>query len=238
MMVYRKAQVNGLVLGTLGLFLSVLYLSGCGQTHQIDKVQTSGFLGDYSQLREGNKGEAQLLYINPAADIAAYDKILMDPVKVYSSKNGKLSKLPKEDVQHIVNYLDAAMREQLGNHYDLVDKAGKGVMCVRLAITEADGSNVVLDTASSVLPIGAAIGGVQRIATGSYGDVGKAGIEAELLDSQTGKRLAAAVDRRAGEKYTGKFDKFNKWRAVQGACDYWAVRLSHRLAELRTKTGR
>ena len=237
-MIAKNHKFNCLIFGVSASLTIVLFLAGCGRTHQIGKVQTSGFLGDYSALQEGNKGEAQLLYINPTADFGAYDKILMDPVKVYSSENGKLSKLPKEEVKHVVNYLDAAVREQLQNQYDLVNIARPGVMRLRLAITEAEGSDVLLDTASSVIPVGAAISGVQRITTGTYGGVGQAGIEAELLDSLTGRRLAAAVDRRAGEKYTGQFDKFNKWRAVQGACDYWAVRLNHRLAELRSNSRR
>ncbi|MCF7958461.1 MAG: DUF3313 domain-containing protein, partial [Phycisphaerae bacterium] len=82
------------------------------------------------------------------------------------------------------------------------------------------------------------ISGIHRVAFDSYSFTGKAGIEAELLDSQTGVRLAAAVDRQAGERITGKFDKFNKWRAFQGACDYWAVRLGHRLAGLKFKSAR
>ena len=54
---------------------------GCAQTYQARKVETSGFLEDsYSLLQEGKKGEAQLIYINPDADFAAYDKIMLDPV--------------------------------------------------------------------------------------------------------------------------------------------------------------
>lgn len=232
-MITKKLKYGNLILGMSFILTVMLFLGGCGQTYQVDKVHTSGFLGDYSQLHKGDKGEAQLLYINPAAQFGAYDKILMDPVKIYADNKGKLGKLPKKDVQNILSYLDAAIREQLKNQYDFVDKPGQGVMRLRVAITEAEGSMVVLDTVSSVTPIGIAISGISRVAFGTYGPVGKAGIEAELLDSQTGKRLAAAVGRRAGEKYTGKFDKFNKWRAFQGACDHWSVRLSHRLAELR-----
>lgn len=237
-MITKKFKYSQLIFGMFILLTVILFLGGCGKTYQVAKVRTSGFLGDYSQLHKGAKGEAQLLYINPAAKFGAYDKILMDPVKIYADKNGKLSKLPKKDVQNILSYLDAAVREQLKNQYDFVDRSGRGVMRLRLAITEAEGSMVVLDTVSSILPIGMAISGISRVAFGTYGPVGKAGIEAELLDSQTGERLAAAVGRRAGEKYTGKFDKFNKWRAIQGACDYWAVRLSHRLAELKANDGR
>jgi hypothetical protein len=162
----------------------------------------------------------------------------MEPIKVYAEQGGKLSKIPEEDVLYIINYLDSSIREQLKGDYYFVGRPGQGVMRLRLAITEAEGSRVVLDTVSTVMPIGLAINGIKRIATGTYAFTGKMGIEAELLDSQTNTRLAAAVDRRAGEKVSGKFDKFNKWRAVQGACDYWTVRLRHRLTELREAAGK
>jgi hypothetical protein len=42
----------------------MLFQCGCGKTHQISDIKTSGFLGDYSQLEKGGKGEAQLLYIS------------------------------------------------------------------------------------------------------------------------------------------------------------------------------
>jgi hypothetical protein len=58
-------------------------------------------------------------------------------------------------------------------------------------------------------------------------------MEFEALDSQKSERLAAAVDRRVGNKYTGEFNKFSKWRATQAAFDYWAERLKVRLAELQ-----
>jgi hypothetical protein len=63
-------------------------------------------------------------------------------------------------------------------------------------------------------------------------NVGSATGEIELLDSSTGKRLAAAVDGRGGTKYTGKFDKFGKLNDTKDACDYWAQRIETRLEEL------
>ena len=108
-------------------------------------------------------------------------------------------------------------------------------MRLRIALTEAESSYVVLDTVSTVLPIGLALAGLQTAATGSCSFVGSAGVEAELQDSQTGKRLMAAVDRRVGGKMTGQGDKFDEWRTVKNAVDYWADRLQTRLAEERAK---
>jgi hypothetical protein len=51
----------------------------------------------------------------------------------------------------------------------------------------------------------------------------------------TGTRLAAAVDELAGQKYTGKFDKFKKYHAVEDAFDYWAEKLRKRRIEVRSR---
>ena len=90
----------------------------------------------------------------------------------------------------------------------------------------------MLDTLSSLIPVGMAINVIAKVATGNSTAVGSATGEIELLDSITGKRLIAAVDGRSGTKYTGKFDKFSKWKDTKDACDYWAKRIAQRLDEL------
>lgn len=216
------------------LCVCMLCLIGCSSTYRARSTKPSGFLGDYSMLRKGGSGEALLVYIDTEADFKAYGKVLMEPIKVYTAKDGKLAKLPKEDVKKILDYLDATIREQLKQDYTLTDQPGPDVMRLRVAVTEAEASPVVMDTISSIIPIGLAVSTIKRVAFGSHLAVGEAGVEAELQDSVSGKRLLAAVDRQVGRKYTGKFDKFNKWHAVQSAFDHWAIQLKERLAELRT----
>ena len=218
--------------GTAVLVVFLFIITGCSSTFQTRKVETSGFLSNYSQLEGGRKDEAQLIYINPQADFNSYTRILMDPVKFYSDKN---SKLEGEDKKRIVDYLHATILEQLKYDYTFVNKPSEGTMRLRVAITEARGSKVVMDTISSIIPIGMAIGLVKKVAVGTNLSVGKASVELEILDSQTGERLVAAVDERAGRKYTGKFDKFQKYHTVEDAFDFWAEKLKKRLAEFRTQ---
>jgi len=108
-------------------------------------------------------------------------------------------------------------------------------MQMRIALTQVDRSNVPLDTVSTVVPIGLAISSLKAAITGKHSFVGADGIEAELLDSQTGKRLAAAVDHRVGNKVTGEFNKFDEWHTVKDSIDYWTQNLQDFLAEQRAK---
>lgn len=208
------------------------FLTGCATTTQTTGVIPSGFLQDYSQLRPGQKGEAQLRYIDPNADFAEYDKILMDPVAVYAAEeDSNLSRLPKDQLQNIVDYFDAVVREQLKGDYTFVNKVEPGTMRLRIAITEAKGAIVPLTVTSTILPIGRAVSAVSKLTTGVSAGAAMAGIEMELLDAQTGRRLMACVDERAGGRRTA----LKKWEGVQKAYDYWAKTLKVRLAELRDK---
>ena len=227
------------VFGALGMVLAVALLSGCASTtYQARKAEPSGFLGDYSQLRPGQTNEALLVYVNRQANFKAYSKILLDPVRVYAASGSALGKLADEDLQRLVNYLDATLREHLKADYAFVNAPGPDVMRLRVAITEAKGAKVALDTFSTLMPIGLAVSEVKNLSTGSHSAVGAAGVECEALDSASGERLFAAVDKRVGQKMTGKFDKFEKWRTPNDAFDYWAERLQTRLAEERNKGGR
>jgi hypothetical protein len=58
--------------------------------------------------------------------------------------------------------------------------------------------------------------------------VGEAVIEAEFSDGQTGQRVCAAMDARAGTKaIRTKFD--SRWEDVKLAFDWWAQRIDKRL---------
>ena len=54
----------------------LLLAAGCGApTERIETTAAySGFLSDYSMLRAGGEGEGELVYWNPNANFAAFDK--------------------------------------------------------------------------------------------------------------------------------------------------------------------
>jgi hypothetical protein len=204
--------------------------TGCASTSQGRTADMSGFLGDYSVLTEGAEGQAQLVYVNPTAKFADYTEILMDPIVVCAaSDNSPLSKVPEDEMKTLLDYLDATVRGQLQEDYAFVPVAGPRTMRLRIALTEAKGANVVLSAASSVTPVGLAVNGLKKAVTGASTGVGATSAEMELVDAQTGERLAAAVDERIGSKV----NSFSEWQAAKDAFDYWAGRLKVRLAELR-----
>ncbi|GJQ59610.1 MAG: DUF3313 domain-containing protein [Candidatus Scalindua sp. AMX11] len=218
-----------------GVILMLLIVSfvGCSQTHQARKAgEASGFLGDYSLLQEGEKGEAQLRYVNPDADFAAYDKVIVDPSAVWCSKD---SKIPQDELNNLASHLHYKIVARLKGDYEVVQTPGPGVMRISAALTEAKKSKVGLDIITTIIPQAHLMSGLKRLATGTGAFVGGASVECKITDSNSGEMLAAAMDRQVGGKALKGSTK--AWNDVEQAFEHWADQLIQRLREARAKKG-
>jgi hypothetical protein len=221
--------ISFVLLVVCGAFL----ISGCATTQQTRGVETSGFIGDYSQLQKGGGERALLYYVNPSVNFSDYNKVMLDPVTIWRVKDSNLEDVPKEELENLAHYLYSAVREQLQVDYSVIGRPGNDTMRIRLALTEVDGAKVPLDIATTYLPPARLISEGKRLATGTHAFVGEVTVEMEILDSLTNDRLAAAVDKRAGGKhYKGSTDT---WADMKQAADFWAERIKARLAEFRSQ---
>lgn len=223
---------SNLRISTVGaaLLAAALLLPACASTEQTRDFRYSGFLRNYEQLQPGaGADDPILIYVNPDADWASYDKVLIDRVTIWRTMGSNLPTVPETELQHLADHLYWAVRKQLEQDYKIVDFPGKGVMRLRVALTEARSANTAMAAVSrvSVVPL---VTGVTKLTTGTYAFVGEAGIEGEILDSLTHERLSAAVDSRAGGRRGGA----SEWSDVENAFNFWAERLRKRLAERRS----
>jgi hypothetical protein len=205
-----------------------LLASACSgqKTVQAPDVKPSGFLGDYSRLHPGAPGQARLVYRAPDANLAGYDKMLLERVVLWGPASGG-GDLPRDQLQRLADLLYGSLLARVQTYYMMVDRPGPGVLRVRAALTEARESAVALDILSSVGPITGAISGMSKMATGTSAFVGAASVEVEVSDAETGEVLLAAVDRRVGEKtLSGATDP---WGDVQNAFQVWSDRFIDRL---------
>jgi hypothetical protein len=213
--------------------LAALVLAGCGSSRQVRDVQPQGFLGDYSRLTTGASGEAALRYINPDADWASYDKVIVEPVTVWAS--GGATAVPEQDLKNVADYLYAQLRDQLGKDFQLVDQPGPGTLRVAAALTDAEPANQTMVAVSSVVPIAAAVSGSYEYITGEPTFQGQAAVEAKITDAASGEVLAEAVDRRMGGRALNS--AANKWTDVDNILSYWAQQTRFRLCELQERAG-
>ena len=213
----------------LTLVFSMFFMS-CAGTQQTRSVEQSGFLDDYSMLHEGKDDEALRIFKNPKADWKSYTKVIIEPVTIWKDKGTK--DVDPEDLQRLADDLWSKIAMALKSDYKIVHQPGPGVMKIAAAITEAEASNPVADTVSSIVPQMRILTGAKGlIAGGKPGFVGAASAEMKITDASSGELLAAGVDRRAGTKNLSGMT--NSWNDVEESYQYWADKLKWRLCLLR-----
>jgi hypothetical protein len=225
----------------VGAILALMFVvTGCASTQEAKSVEKSGFLGDYSLLKEGQRStisegaedEALWVYKNPAADWRKYRKVILDPVTVWTSgKDSQLKDVSVEDRQRLSALLWKTFDETLRKDYEMTSQAGPDVMRIQTAITEAGSSNAVLDTVTSIIPQTRLLSGMKSLATGVSAFTGSASVELKVTDSNSGTILVEAVDRRGGTKSLSGVT--NSWNDVEEAYRFWAEKARYRLCQWR-----
>jgi hypothetical protein len=209
----------------------VAIATSCATTRRVRTVETAGFLGDYSQLKPGQGDQAQLVYIKQGIDLRPYNKIIIDPITIMGQSGSEINELSKEQIQHLGDSLYLALQKELSQDYQIVKQPSPGTLRLRPAITDARGSKVGMDVITTVIPQAALLSKLTGAVTDSAVFVGRAGVEAELLDAQSGERLMAGVDERVGGKALRGLT--NTWGDVEQAHQYWAERLRKQMALLK-----
>jgi len=227
------------VVGLVAISL-LIGAGGCASTQEAKSVEKSGFLGDYSLLKEGERStfsqgaenQALLVYKKPDVEWRKYRKVWLDSVTVWvSQKDSQLKDVPVEDRQRLAALLWSKLDESLRADYEMTSNPGPDVLHIQAAITEAESSNPVLDTVTSIVPQTRLLSGMKSLATGVSAFTGSASAELKITDSTTGTVLAAAVDRRGGTKSLSGVT--NSWNDVEEAYRFWAEKLRYRACQWR-----
>jgi hypothetical protein len=205
------------------LACALLFVSCAGS-----KVGKSGFLKDYSHLREDRSIFADLVYVAPDANFASYKGLIIDPV---SLRGERAAKLEASERQMLGNLMRSSFVRSLGGVYPIVSEPGPGVMRLRLAISDVEATNPLLNTSTTVVPMARLVSEGQRLVTGTQTFAGSATLEAEFIDTETGRQLAAGVDRRFGKKQIS--NSASRWGQVRKIIDKWADQMAGELIKVR-----
>ncbi len=220
--------------GCLSIALFMALLSGCAATRHVKHVDKSGFLGEalYEKMRPGDpsKGElGALIWVDPtvAGHHPNLKGVVLDHIVLYRQPQHLGGGNSNEAAQELLNYFYSKLYSELSKRYELVDKPGPGTVRLQVAVTDYEQSWVALDMISTVIPQLRAVSGLKMLATEKPAFVGGAQIEVKVSDAQTGKIVAAAVDRRVGGKTLTK--GIDNWADVKHAFDWWSELAVHRL---------
>jgi hypothetical protein len=182
----------------------------------------SGFLKDYSLLKPNPDLEGdELTYISTDAqkNLRSYLAIVIDPIEVYVATNADPRKINEPARATLTNYFAHALRNAMSDVFPVVDAPGPLTLRLRVALVGVDVGGKVssADLPADAKPFENAI------------NIGHLGVEMELVDSETGERIAAAVDQTnlgaGAEVGAENFSRLEKFAAAKDAFNEWASRL-------------
>jgi hypothetical protein len=165
----------------------------------------SGFLSSYDKLKQSQTFENTMSYVNPddAKNIHNYIAIIIDPVELYASTNADVSKIPDLGRTAVKDYFENAIKSAVADAFPVVTEPGPLVLRLRSALIGVDAGEGGADGKADVKPDRAL-------------NIRKVGVEMELVDSQTGEQIAAAVDHQnfgedASTGPVGFWQAFDNW---------------------------
>lgn len=195
----------------------LLGLTGCGS-----EMAKTGFLSDYSKLSA--ESDTSYRYIDKTtAD--EYTAFIIDPVAVHFKQGSRAiekkseGKLTEQQLKDLAAYFTSAIFAAITDAgYKIAYQPGPNVARIRVAITDLEETSAL-----NVLPQASLLGV----------GVGGAAMEAEAVDSVTGKQIAAVVESKQGRRIP--FTNLGEWGTAKGVMDGWAKRLKERLEEAKGK---
>jgi hypothetical protein len=182
-----------------------------------ETTKQSGFLQNYSQLKPDAKIEGASSY--RASNLYSYRKFILDPIVVHFAPKAEGAAIEPDKLKELTDYFYNNAIKALSKNYQIVKEPGPGVARLRVAITNIEETNPLLNIHPGTKFTGAGLGG--------------ASMEAEAVDSTTNKRLAAIVETARGSRASIGAGLSRLGHAKQ-VIDGWIERFVKRLDEART----
>ncbi|MFP0197565.1 MULTISPECIES: DUF3313 domain-containing protein [Pseudomonas] len=214
------------------LCIATLGVVGCS-SKTVAPDEYSGFLKDYSQLREAKSpsGAEVMRWIDPKIDISKFTSVYVEPTQLYPKPQPTV-KIPQQTLNGITSYYDQALKRELGKSLPLASGPGPGVIVVRAAITAVSSKTEGLH-AYEVIPI-ALVAAAVSTASGIRDQETTLATEAVFLEGGTNK-VAAQVVRKGTGKPLENDSQVMKADDVKSVIDGWASDLHQSYLKLKAK---
>ncbi|WP_055137363.1 DUF3313 domain-containing protein [Pseudomonas corrugata] len=209
-----------------------LTLAGCS-SKVTQPEQYSGFLGDYSRLKEEKSpsGADVMRWVDPGIEPGKYTRIYIEPTQLYPKPQPTV-KIPQTTLSGITAYYDQALRREAGKSLPLATGPGPGVLVMRAAIT-AVGSKTEGLKPYEVIPI-ALVAAAVSTASGIRDQETTLGTKAVFLDGGNNAVIAQVVRKGTGKSLSNE-SQVMKPDDVKGVIDGWAADLHQSFLMLKDK---
>ena len=254
-----------------GVFAAAALLAGCATQNggtgiasgvtvsDPARLSRSGFLSDYGRLKPVSWGDGIECWREPGLDAKQYGQVLVSrivlslaPPKADAANNT----IDPSDLKTLTDYFHDSMVKALKPQMQVVDKAGAGVVVMRIALTDLAPTSVTDSAIGTLIPFGYVAEAGSGVATGrpvgSTPYMGETGMEMQFRDGATAAILAECRDTQIGRKYAGEMNagaagaaetwangymsSFQAWSYAKIAFDKWSALVAQRLAALRGVT--
>lgn len=225
------------------------------------RMTKTGFLSDYARLKPTKWGDGIQCWSEPNLKASNYNKVLISRivVSIAPSKDKDKDKeitIDPSDLKTLTDYFHDALVKSFKPHMQIVDKAGPGVVVMRIALTDLVPTQVQDSIAGTLIPyafvVEASSGSATGRPAGSTPYLGETGMEMQFRDGASGAVLAECRDTEIGRKYaadmnngvvgaaqtwaSGYLNSFQQWSYAKNAFDKWSVLIAQRMAEMRGVT--
>jgi len=251
-----------------GVLVAAVLLAGCESTGSMlgsgadvtasekTRMTRSGFLSDYARLKVMPWGQGIECWRASNIDPKRYDKVLISRIVVsLAPPKGEDvgTTIDPTDLKSLTDYFHNSLVKALKPQMQVVDKAGAGVVVIRIALTDLVPTQVSRSAVGTLIPYGFVAEAGSGVATGrpagSTPYLGETGMEMQFRDGASAAILAECRDTEIGRKYalddkasaagvaqtwaSGYLNSFEAWAYAKNAMDKWSLLFAQRFAELR-----
>ena len=116
------------------IILSVSAILGCSSATKWPEF--SGFLKDYKRMHRSPEFEEFFIIRHSDKRVTDYSQFMIDPVVVYLTPNADAYNANPDKLKRIALKFHSQIKDALGARYAVVNSPGKGVLRLRVAITD------------------------------------------------------------------------------------------------------
>jgi hypothetical protein len=220
------------------------------------RMTATGFLTDYKRLQPAPGGDGVECWRSASMDVKHYDKMMISRIVVSiappKDKDAEQT-IDPSDLKTLTDYFHGSLAKAIKPHMQLVDKAGPGVVVMRIALTHLVPTTVSESVAGTLIPFAFVAEAGAGVATGRPAGatpyMGETGMEMQFRDGASGAVLAECRDTEVGRKYAGEvnsgtagaaqtwaggyLNSFQSWSYAKNAFDKWSLLVARRIATLR-----
>ena len=268
----NKVAGNGKRIAGISLIAGALALTAGCQTYDAAlgsgtgvtvtdsaRLTRSGFLSDYARLKPVAAIDGIECWRDARMNPKQFDKVLVSRIVVSLAPpkgEGEPKTIDPNDLKTLTDYFHGSLVKALQPQMQVVDKAGPGVVVIRIALTDLVPTGIADSLAGTLIPYAFIADAGSGVATGrpagSTPYMGETGMEMQFRDGGNGQIIGECRDTRIGRKYAADVDasavgaaqtwangymsSFQQWSYAKEAFDKWSLLVARRFAELRGVT--